>query len=66
MAVVFVGSRQSTVNTTFFCLWVAQQEIDNRMIGDGKRGPITERIQKRFFEVVSGLDELHPEWLKFV
>ncbi len=39
------------------------REVDNRAIGEGKPGPITERIQKRFFDVVRGSDGSHPEWL---
>lgn len=39
------------------------REVDNRAIGEGTRGPITERIQKRFFDIVRGSDESHPEWL---
>ncbi|MDA0990117.1 MAG: branched-chain amino acid transaminase [Verrucomicrobia bacterium] len=29
-------------------------KIDNISIGDGKRGPVTERIQSEFFKIVSG------------
>ena len=39
------------------------REIDNRAIGAGSMGPITARIQKRFFDVVKGSDNSHPEWL---
>jgi branched-chain amino acid aminotransferase len=39
------------------------REVDNRTIGDGTVGPITKRIQARFFEVVRGNDTSHPEWL---
>jgi branched-chain amino acid aminotransferase len=39
------------------------REIDNRGIGEGTAGPITKRIQTRFFEVVRGNDTSHPEWL---
>jgi len=39
------------------------REIDNRAIGEGKPGPITKRLQARFFEVVKGSDATHPEWL---
>src|SRR5690606_30751310 len=30
------------------------REIDNRQIGQGRRGPITEKLQKAFFDVVNG------------
>jgi len=39
------------------------REVDNRTIGDGTVGPITKKIQARFFEVVRGNDTSHPEWL---
>lgn len=39
------------------------REVDNRAIGDGKVGPITRRIQERFFDIVRGSDTSHVEWL---
>jgi branched-chain amino acid aminotransferase len=39
------------------------REIDDRKIGDGKVGPLTKRLQQRYFEVVRGTDNSHPEWL---
>jgi branched-chain amino acid aminotransferase len=40
------------------------REVDNRKIGDGTVGPITRRIQERFFDIVKGSDSAsHPEWL---
>ena len=39
------------------------REVDNRSIGDGAVGPITKKIQTRFFDVVRGSDSSHPEWL---
>ena len=42
------------------------REIDGRAIGEGARGPVTKRIQDRFFQAVRGPELLHPEWLSFV
>ena len=42
------------------------REIDNRQIGDGKRGPITKMLQDAFFDVVAGRDRKHESWLTFV
>jgi len=42
------------------------REVDNRKIGDGKRGPITERIQSRFFDAVHGRIPEYEEWLTYV
>jgi branched-chain amino acid aminotransferase len=39
------------------------RELDGRVIGKGHRGPITERIQDRFFEVVAGRAERYRHWL---
>ncbi|MCU0935857.1 MAG: branched-chain amino acid transaminase [Gammaproteobacteria bacterium] len=39
------------------------REVDGRSIGDGTRGPITTRLQARFFDVVHGRDEAHLGWL---
>jgi len=39
------------------------REVDNRTIGDGTVGPLTRKIQARFFEIVRGSDTSHPEWL---
>jgi branched-chain amino acid aminotransferase len=39
------------------------REIDDRKIGDGKIGAVTRRLQQRYFEVVKGSDDSHPEWL---
>jgi branched-chain amino acid aminotransferase len=41
------------------------REIDGRRIGGGSRGPVTEKIQRAYFQLVRG--ELgHPEWLSYV
>lgn len=39
------------------------REVDDRPIGDGTVGPITKRLQARFFDLVRGKDTSHPEWL---
>lgn len=41
-------------------------EVDNRIVGDGKRGPVTKTIQDRFFEIVAGKREEYNHWLTFV
>ncbi len=42
------------------------REVDNRSIGDGKRGPITEKLQKTYFDQVQGRRNAHSEWLTLV
>jgi branched-chain amino acid aminotransferase len=39
------------------------REVDGRAIGSGRRGPITEKIQKTFFETVAGRRTEYREWL---
>jgi len=39
------------------------REVDGRKIGAGRRGPVTRKLQKAFFEVVNGRDQRHAGWL---
>lgn len=39
------------------------REVDNRQIGEGKRGPITEKLQTMYFDQVHGRRDNHPDWL---
>jgi branched-chain amino acid aminotransferase len=39
------------------------RELDNRMIGAGSRGPVTEKLQSLFFEVVGGKSAQYKHWL---
>ncbi|MEM1231854.1 MAG: branched-chain amino acid transaminase [Pseudomonadota bacterium] len=39
------------------------RELDGRIIGDGTRGPITEQLQRIYFEQVRGQRAQFPEWL---
>ena len=41
-------------------------EIDRRRIGTGRPGPITQALQKTFFEIVGGTDSAHRHWLTAV
>jgi branched-chain amino acid aminotransferase len=42
------------------------REIDGRIIGNGSRGPVTEKIQSKFFEILQGNDPSYDHWLEFV
>jgi branched-chain amino acid aminotransferase len=42
------------------------RELDNRKIGAGDRGPITERLQTLYFDCVQGRSENHAGWLTHV
>jgi branched-chain amino acid aminotransferase len=39
------------------------RELDGRIIGAGRAGPITKALQKAFFDVVTGKDRKHKHWL---
>jgi branched-chain amino acid aminotransferase len=39
------------------------RELDNRKIGSGSRGPITEKLQSRYFDVVHGKVAEYKHWL---
>lgn len=39
------------------------READNRRIGSGKPGPVTQKIQAAFFDIVHGRDKKHASWL---
>ncbi len=39
------------------------REIDDRPIGNGRRGPMTTQLQKTFFDIVKGNDPAHANWL---
>ncbi len=42
------------------------REVDGRNIGIGRRGPVTERIQTAYFDLVSGKTDAHGEWRTLV
>ncbi|WP_148716433.1 branched-chain amino acid transaminase [Chitinolyticbacter meiyuanensis] len=59
-----------TADEAFFTGTAAEvtpiRELDNRAIGKGSRGPVTARLQQRYFDVVQGRDEQHLDWLTLV
>lgn len=42
------------------------RELDGRTIGNGIRGPITEHLQKLYFDVVHGRHIAHKNWLTLI
>jgi branched-chain amino acid aminotransferase len=42
------------------------RELDNRPIGQGSRGPITEKLQSLYFDIVHGRSPEHLDWLTTV
>lgn len=39
------------------------REVDNRQIGAGRRGPVTEKLQTAFFDLVHGRNPKYAHWL---
>jgi branched-chain amino acid aminotransferase len=42
------------------------RELDGRPVGEGTRGPVTERLQSLYFDYVHGRREEHQDWLSVV
>ena len=42
------------------------REVDNRPIGAGKRGPLTQKLQAAYLSLVKGETDRYPEWLAYV
>lgn len=59
-----------TADEAFFTGTAAEvtpiRELDRRTIRNGTRGPITELIQKQFFDIVNGKSPTYDKWLTYV
>ena len=59
-----------TADEAFFTGTAAEvtpiRELDNRNIGSGVRGPITEKLQSLYFDIVKGKSPKHMNWLTLV
>ena len=42
------------------------RSVDRMTIGEGRRGPVTELLQKEFFRLVNGEIEDRHRWLSYV
>ena len=42
------------------------RELDRVELGSGSRGPVTEKIQSAFFDIVNGRNPKYAEWLSKV
>jgi branched-chain amino acid aminotransferase len=42
------------------------REVDDRVVGEGHRGPVTKELQGAFFAATKGENEAHPDWLTYV
>jgi branched-chain amino acid aminotransferase len=59
-----------TASEAFFTGTAAEvtpiKELDGRLIGKGKRGPLTTEIQKIYFDTVKGTNSDYEHWLSYV
>jgi branched-chain amino acid aminotransferase len=42
------------------------REVDNRPVGKGSRGPVTQKLQAAYLALVKGEGNAYPEWLSYV
>ena len=66
----FTRDELYTAQEAFFTGTAAEltpiREVDDRMIGDGKPGPMTKGLQAAFFDIVKGKDPSYREWLDYL
>ena len=66
----FTRDELYTAQEAFFTGTAAEitpiREVDNRMIGEGKPGPVTKELQSTFFEMVKGKNSEFREWLDYL
>ena len=66
----FTRDELYTADEAFFTGTAAEltpiREVDDRQIGSGRRGPVTEDIQKTFFDAIKGKNPKYEKWLAYV
>jgi len=66
----FTRDELYTADEAFFTGTAAEltpiREVDDRQIGAGRRGSVTEDVQKTFFDVVKGKNPKYEKWLAYV
>jgi branched-chain amino acid aminotransferase len=66
----FTRDELYTAHEAFFTGTAAEltpiREVDNRTIGEGKPGPITQGLQAAFFDIVRGKNPEYREWLDYL
>jgi branched-chain amino acid aminotransferase len=68
--VTFTRDALYICNEIFFTGTAAEitpvREVDNRTVGTGKPGPITQFVQEAYFRTVRGQEPRYAEWLTYV
>ena len=66
----FTRDELYTADEAFFTGTAAEltpiREVDDRQIGAGRRGPVTEDIQNTFFDIIKGKNGRYEKWLAYV
>ncbi len=66
----FTRDELYTAQEAFFTGTAAEltpiREVDDRIIGDGKPGPMTKELQATFFDIVRGKNPEYREWLAYL
>jgi branched-chain amino acid aminotransferase len=66
----FTRDELYTADEAFFTGTAAEvtpiREVDNRKVGEGRPGPVTQELQKAFFDVIKGKDKKYSRWLTTV
>jgi branched-chain amino acid aminotransferase len=66
----FTRDELYTAQEAFFTGTAAEltpiREVDDRIIGDGKPGPMTKGLQAAFFDIVKGKNPEYREWLDYL
>ena len=66
----FTRDELYTAQEAFFTGTAAEltpiREVDDRMIGNGKPGPMTKELQAAFFDIVKGKNPNYREWLDYL
>ena len=66
---LFTRDELYIADEAFFCGTAAEVtpicEVDNRVIGEGKRGPIGTILQKEYFNAVKGGNDKYKGWLDY-
>ncbi len=57
---LYIADEAFLTGTACQVAWI--EKIDRRTIGNGKIGPITSQLRKKFFKIVNGEDEQYSKW----
>jgi branched-chain amino acid aminotransferase len=66
----FTRDELYTADEAFFTGTAAEltpiREVDNRTVGEGRPGPVTQDLQKTFFDIIKGKNGKYSRWLTYL